>query len=274
MPVKQAAAKFREHIKRALTVFALGLTPLISSTQAADLAIVMDDIGHSLPRAARVMQLPGMFTVGLLPFAPNTEEIARLAHAAGKEVILHLPMQPRSTREQENETGTLTLDMPPDKFADLLDAALRAVPHCVGINNHAGSLLTEHRAPMVRLMRHIRRRGLFFLDSRTSPNTLAYTVAQEWQVPATKRDVFLDHRLERVAIAAEFKRALGIARKNGHAVLIAHPHRMSLDFLKTAMATLPDDVRLISLSELTNRRRPTMFARLENPKFPRKLPVL
>ncbi len=254
-------------------MFALGLTPLNSSTQAADLAIVMDDIGHSLPRAARVMQLPGVFTIGLLPFAPNTEEIARLAHAAGKEVIVHLPMQAQSTWGKPEE-GTLTLDMPADKFADIVDAALRAVPYSVGINNHTGSLLTEHREPMVRLMRHIRRRGLFFLDSRTSPNTLAYTVAQEWQVPAAKRDVFLDHHLAREAIEAEFKRALRIARKNGHAVLIAHPHELSLDFLNTAMANMPGDVHLIALSELTSRGHPTMFARLENPRFLRKLPGL
>ena len=255
-------------------MFALGLTPLNSSAYASELAIVIDDIGYSLPRAERVMRLPGILTVGLLPFAPNTTEIARRAHAAGREVILHLPMQPQSAREDEQENDTLTLDMSADKFADILDAALRAVPHCVGINNHTGSLLTEHRESMVRLMRHIRHRGLFFLDSRTSPNTLAYKVAQEWQVPAAKRDVFLDHHLKLEAIEAEFKRVLNIARKNGQAVLIAHPHRVSLDFLETAMANLPDDVRLIPLSKLTNRRRPTLIAQLENLKFPRRLHAL
>ncbi|MFB3104567.1 MAG: divergent polysaccharide deacetylase family protein, partial [Pseudomonadales bacterium] len=93
-------------------------------------------------------------------------------------------------------------------------------------------------------------------------------------VPAAKRDVFLDHHLKLEAIEVEFKRALGIARKNGHAVLIAHPHRVSLDFLETAMANLPDDVRLIPLSKLANRRRPTMIAQLENLKFPRRLLAL
>ena len=126
-------------------VFALGLTPPISSTHAAELVIVMDDIGHNLARAERVVQLPGVLTVALLPFAPNTREIARRAHAAGKEVILHQPMQPQKRREDEPEDGTLTLNMPAGKFADILDAALLAVPHCVGINNHTGSLLTEHR---------------------------------------------------------------------------------------------------------------------------------
>ena len=265
-------------------MFALGLAPLISSSHAAELAIVVDDIGHSLTRAERVVRLPGVVTVGLLPFAPNTAAIARQAHAVGKEVILHQPMQPQGTAKDEREDGTLMLDMPADRFADILDAALKAVPHCVGINNHTGSLLTQHREPMVRLMRHIRSRGLFFLDSRTSPNTLAYRVAQEWQVPAAKRDVFLDHKVERKAIEAEFKRALGIARKNGYAVLIAHPHAMSLDFLESRMVNLPDDVRLIPLSKLTQRslnqrvaatrRRPTMLAQHENPTFPRRLHAL
>ena len=235
---------------------------------AADLAIVVDEIGYSVAQSARVMALPGPVTLAILPFAPNATEIAQRAQAAGTDVILHQPMQAMSAPNPKSGEGTLTLRMAPGRFLELFAHALQRVPNAIGVNNHTGSLLTQHAAPMHRLMAQISARGLFFLDSRTTHKTVALDVARQWRVPAVKRDVFLDHVPSSAAVDHEYRRALGLARQQGHAVLIAHPHEISLQFLESVLPQLADDVRLVAVSELI-KPRPVALARLENPEFPR-----
>lgn len=250
-------------MKRVLFVAAWWLA---APALAADLVIVMDDLGYSLARAERVLTLPAPVTLGLLPFAPDTAAIARRARHSGHELILHLPMEPLpATRAQRLLPGTLTVDMPAEQFEAHMDAALRAVPGLVGLNNHTGSRLTQDAAAMRRLMGYLAQRNLMFLDSRTTPATVAYAMAREARVPALERDVFLDHVPRVTAMEREFQRALGIARRNGHAIVIAHPYAVSLDFLQRALTDLPEDVRVVSLRNLTDRARPATLARRENP---------
>jgi uncharacterized protein len=228
-----------------------------------DLVLVLDDLGYSLDRAERVIALPGVVTLGLLPFASATAAIVSLAAETGRETLLHQPMEPLLVSAAAQ--GTLTLDMSPERFEAQLDAALRAVPGVVGVNNHTGSRLTQDAASMGRLMQHLAARELVFLDSRTTAATVAYTMAQEAGVPALKRDVFLDHDPHPQAIAAAFQRALSIARQQGHAVVIAHPHEPSLAFLEQALARLPSDYRLVGVRDLAMRRDPAALARHGNP---------
>jgi hypothetical protein len=238
--------------------------------QAGSLAIVMDDVGYNVDRAQRVIDLPGPVTLGMLPFAPATLEIALRAQIAGRELILHQPMEPIPTPHARWAQGTLTLNMAPDQFNALTDAAVRAIPGIVGANNHTGSRLTQHREPMQRFMGHLARRDLFFLDSRTTASTVAFDVATESRVPALRRDVFLDHVQKEQAMAEAFDRALAIASRQGHAIVIAHPHEASIRFLENRLRNLPMGVRLVRLTELISPRRPATLARLENPAFLRR----
>lgn len=237
---------------------------------ADSLAIVMDDVGYNVERAQRVIDLPGPVTLGMLPFAPATHEVARRAQIAGQELILHQPMEPIPAPHVQWVQGTLTVNMAPDQFSALTEAAVRAIPGIVGANNHTGSWLTQHREPMARFMDHLARRNLFFLDSRTTAGTVAFDVATESQVPALRRDVFLDHVQEERAVAEAFDRALGIARRQGYAIVIAHPHEVSIRFLEHRLRNLPAGVRLVRLSDLISPRRPATLARLENPAFLRR----
>jgi polysaccharide deacetylase 2 family uncharacterized protein YibQ len=243
--------------------------PPISSSHAADLAIVFDDVGYSLKRSDRIIALPGPLTLAVLPFAPNAAEAARRAVSAGKEVILHQPMEPSPGRHRHEVDGTLTLDMSPKRFGTLLAKAFKAVPNAIDVNNHAGSLLTQHTQPMNLLMEQINARGLFFLDRRTTHKTVALSVAQKWRVPSTQRDVFLDHVISRHAVDHEFQRAIAIARDKGHAVIIAHPYRVSLDYLEEELRDLLADLRLIGVSELVRPRRSIDLAQRGNPESPR-----
>jgi uncharacterized protein len=210
--------------------------PPLAPVQPPTLALIVDDLGYSLAHGRRAIALPGPVTVAVLPFAPNTTTLAQIAAAAGTDVILHEPMQ--AAEETPSAPGTLTAAMSDADLRGQLQRALADVPQAIGVNNHTGSLLTAQRAPMLSLMDELRVRGLFFLDSRTTPDTVARDVAMEEGVPSARRDVFLDHVADIDDIAAEFERAVLIARRKGHAVLIAHPYDVSLAFLEQALPTL------------------------------------
>ncbi|MFK7915979.1 MAG: divergent polysaccharide deacetylase family protein [Pseudomonadales bacterium] len=227
------------------------------------LAIVIDDLGYSRQRDQRALMLPGELTFAVLPAAPNARDFATSAVAAGKEIILHQPMQTVG-QPHVHEQGALHSELSQQQFTDTLSNNLRALPGIVGLNNHRGSLLTASTDAMDQVMAQLAGQNLYFLDSRTTAATVAHDTAKHWGVPTLKRDVFLDHVRTPQAVAAEFRRALGIARKQGFAVLIAHPHTVSLDYLEQALRDLPADIETVTLSELlpaTNSGRRQTFGR-------------
>ncbi len=236
------------------TSLLLAILAPVNSASGAELALVIDDLGYNKARGMRAIELPGAITVAVLPFAPHTRGLVEHAARHRKDVIVHQPMEPHPTARVRNEHGTLMLGMADIEFAATLTAALDAVPTRVGVSNHTGSLLTQHRLPMQRLMREIDERGLFFLDSRTTAETVALDVALEQGIPALKRDVFLDHEPTAAAIHAAFEKSLHIARNKGHAVVIGHPYDITLDYLARRLTALPADVRLVRAAELAHRR--------------------
>ncbi len=246
-------------LQLALITSLIYLLPLRSD--AAELAIVIDDMGYNLSRAERVLDMPVELTLGLLPFAPHAQSIAAAATQAGREIILHQPMEPLKPRW--TEPGTLQLAMSADRFDREFSASLARLPRATGVSNHTGSLLTAQRVPMDWLMASIAKRGLFFLDSRTTPNTVAESTARDWQVPAIRRDVFLDHVQTAEFMNAAFQRGLQIARRKGHAVIIAHPHRRTLEFLEARLGALPGDIHLITLSQLVGDGRAAATAKIK-----------
>lgn len=254
-----------------LTALTGVLTSLLTgAVPAAELAVVIDDLGYSSRQAERVLALPVPVTLALLPFAPATADIARRALETGHELILHQPMEPLPREHLPPSIGMLTVGMSPERFDAQIHAALAAVPGIVGMNNHTGSRLTQDAAAMRRLMQRLAERDLLFLDSRTTPATVAYRIAREAEVPALERDVFLDHRPEPDAMAAEFERALAIARRRGHAVLIGHPYDVTLSFLREALAHLPDDVTVVPLRALVSRPDPAALALHADPASPHR----
>ena len=238
----------------------MGMT---TQVRAADLAIVIDDVGYSEVRGMRTINLPGQITVAVLPFAPHTSQLVKYAIAAGKDVIIHQPMEPYPSPSVREENGTLKLAMGNNEFDTLVANALDAVPQRTGVSNHTGSLLTSHREPMTRLMSQLSSRGLYFLDSRTTAATVALDVAKKMGVPAVRRDVFLDHTRTPQAIEKAFVASIRLARRKGHAVLVGHPYPMTLDFLERALRGLPSDIRLVTAAELATTQ-PTIAANFAN----------
>ena len=199
------------------------LTPPAGGAATVRIAIIIDDLGYVHGPGRRTVALPAPVVCSVLPHTPFSRTIARAAHAAGKEVLLHLPLQATS-EDAVTSVGTIRIDSTRSQLVRILESDLETVPHVVGINNHMGSLLTRHPGHMDWLMGALKARGnLFFVDSYTSELSVALRFAREHDVPALRRDVFLDNVPVQEDIGREFERLLSIARRNGRAVGIGHP---------------------------------------------------
>lgn len=237
----------------------LGL--LLAASAAAEpqggnpvISIIIDDIGDRLGPGQAVVALPGPVACAFLPHTPHAASLARAAHAAGKEVMLHLPLQ--STDNDPLGPGGITLDMDRAQFDRVLAADLAAIPHVSGVNNHMGSLLTRHPGHMTWLMQALAGRGLFFVDSRTTPLTVALQMAREVGVPALRRHVFLDHDPSPAAVAEQFDRLVALARRDGQAIAIGHPYGSTLAVLRARLPGLKaDGVDLIPIRDMLERQK-------------------
>jgi uncharacterized protein len=227
--------------------------PAADPPRTAYIALIIDDLGNNRATDDRTVHLPGPVACAVLPHTAHASDIADAAHRQNKEVLLHLPME--SLDAHEPGPGTLDSSMFEREFAKMLDYDLASVPHAVGINNHMGSRLTAHAPLMALLMREIHKRGaLFFVDSRTNPESVAASQALTAGVPALSRDVFLDNEPTTAAIEQQMQTLIRLARKNGYAIGIGHPHPATLAVLEQWLPTLTQyGVQLIPLSTMLDR---------------------
>lgn len=215
------------------------------------IAIIIDDLGYELAAGRRAIDLPGPLAFAVLPGTPKGELLATIAHNKGKEVLLHLPLEPVEHIGPAEPDGIL-LDMSRATFRETFADAIESVPFAIGVSSHRGSLLTRHPGHMGWLMEEILERdNLFFVDSYTTHESVALMVAAEAGVLATKRDVFLDHDPSADSVSREFERLKSLARKNGYAVGIGHPHPATLAFLEQAIPNLEHEgFELVTISQI------------------------
>ncbi|MEJ2633032.1 MAG: divergent polysaccharide deacetylase family protein [Acidihalobacter sp.] len=221
------------------------------SAQAAEVAIIIDDLGYEHLPSKRAVDLPGPVTLAFLPHTPYADVLAKRALREGKQIMLHLPMQ--SVAPHALGPGGLTLAMGRADFARTLRDDLASLPHVSGINNHMGSLLTQHPGDMDWLMKDIAGiGGLYFVDSRTTPNSVALDEARRMGVPATSRNIFLDAIPDDADfVRKQLRELIHIARRDGTAVAIGHPYPTTLDVLATAIPRLREEgIRLVPVSRI------------------------
>ena len=235
-------------------ILLLGCAVTAAAEQPA-ITIIIDDMGYNEALGAAAVRLPGAVTYAFLPHTPFAARLAEQAHARGKQVMLHLPMD--SFDETPLGPGGLSLHMTQTDFLRTLDQSLQAIPHVAGINNHMGSLLTRHPGAMEWLMQGIRtRQPMFFVDSRTTSSSVAQKLAREQGVPNTRRDVFLDNDRDTGAIRRQLALLLKKARKQGFSVGIGHPYPETLEVLKQELAELEEKgIQLINASQMIALQR-------------------
>lgn len=225
-------------------------TPAANSTIVA---IVIDDIGYQHGEGERTLKLPGKLTVAVIPFTPFAKTLASAANQKNKEVMLHAPMQPKNLpRWGEGLKDTMSENQLRSRFIDMIND----IPNLVGINNHMGSGLTENGKIMSWLMSELPARQLYFVDSRTSPDSQAFNAAQKQGVPSYSRDVFLDHSRNVKDISRQLDILINTAKKQGMALGIGHPYPETLSVLEKRLPEFKAaGIEFVTVSELLNARR-------------------
>ncbi len=239
-----------------LAAIALSMMAQSAAYAPPRIAIIIDDLGYQLAAGRRAIDLPGPLAFAVLPQTPEGELLAKIAHDKGKEVLLHLPLEPVEYSGPA-EPGGILLDMSRTTFRNTFAGAIESVPFVIGVSSHRGSLLTRHPGHMAWLMEELLERdNLFFIDSYTTHESVALKVAAEAGVAATKRDVFLDHDRSADSVAREFERLKSLARKNGQAVGIGHPYPATLEFLEKEIPKLEKQgYKLVSISQMLLARQ-------------------
>lgn len=241
--------------KQGFLVAILSIVTLVFSLQTfasekgGYIAIIMDDLGSNASRADQLIQMPAQLTYSFLPYTPYAKQYAQIAHRQGKEVMLHLPMQPMSDKDMG--PGGLSQGMSQTKFISTVRKAVDAIPFAVGVNNHMGSLLTRSVKNMHWLMEELRSiDNLYFVDSRTHSATVAGQIAERNHLQNTSRDIFLDHIIEKDAIDVQFKRLLKRVRYAGHALAIGHPHALTIEALGHWIKVIEErGIKIVPVSE-------------------------
>lgn len=202
------------------------------------IAVIIDDLGNSPSEGQRAAQLPGPVACAILPHTAYAVMLADACHARDKEVLLHLPMQ--GLDDAPLGPGGIALDMTQAQIQNTVRGDLQSIPHVVGVNNHEGSLISMHPGDLAWIMQTLHARGgLYFVDSYTTADSIAYQIAREHGIPAARRDVFLDDVNTETTVRLQFTRLLDIARRKGYALAIGHPRPATLAVLDATLPQLP-----------------------------------
>jgi polysaccharide deacetylase 2 family uncharacterized protein YibQ len=228
----------------------------------AKLAIVIDDMGVDEPLTRQAMaQLPTTVTFAFLPYGRNTRQLAATAHSNGHEILIHMPMEPlpRTNGDAAPTPGPRALLVEDDAAtrAENLARNLAALSNlAVGANNHMGSRFTQWEEGMRDVLATLNAEGLLFLDSVTTAHTATRKAAKDISltIPLLRRDVFLDDSPTVEAVENELAHAIAVARKNGQAIAIGHPHPATLAVLGQYLSTLEQaGVTLVPLTALIQK---------------------
>lgn len=201
------------------------------------IAIVIDDMGLDLKRSAQAIDLPPGVTMSYLPYARKITEQTDAAKAKGHEIILHMPMQAMNPKLDAGPHA-LKVGMTPAQLEENITSALDAFHGYDGVNNHEGSRFTTDKAGLDIFMADLEKRHVFFLDSRTSSQSIAEQEARGHHLPTAHRNVFIDHIETKAFVSAALKHTEDFARRTGSAVAIGHPKDVTLAALKPWLATL------------------------------------
>jgi polysaccharide deacetylase 2 family uncharacterized protein YibQ len=197
-------------------------------------AIIIDDCGYSEERCKLFLKLPIPITLSILPMTAHGKQIEADALAAGKSVMLHLPMEPDSPQFNPG-AGAITTEMTNEQVQAQVEADVNSLPDVPGANNHMGSKATSDPRVMRDVLDVLQKRHMFFIDSVTSGSTLGGSTARELGIPTADRDIFLDNQKDLPYIRGQIKQLEDVALKRGSAIAIGHPNESTAQALAEAI---------------------------------------
>lgn len=223
----------------------------VALTPLPKLSIIIDDIGYN-KSYIDLINLGVPITLAIIPFTPYSKDAAMRGNSAGIEMMLHMPMEPKENNGSNPDKDALSTTMDGETIIKKLRAALNDVPHVRGVNNHMGSKFTEYSWGMQLVLQELKVRGLFFVDSKTSPGSTGYSLARKMGIRTAERSVFIDNVRAEESIKKQLMKAVKIAKTHGEAIAIGHPYQATVSTLKKVAPTLEDNgVELVVASAIT-----------------------
>ena len=216
-------------------------------------ALIIDDLGYASPDlVVRLCNQQVAFDVAVLPYQEFTKQSAEIAHSRGKEVMLHLPMEPNGYPGLGKNPGPYAImhDLPEREVRYRVRKAIATVPFLKGVNNHMGSRITQDCSRMTWVLEEVKAKQCFFVDSRTEKGSVAFDMAVNLAVPSSKREVFLDDNRDPIAITKQWGRAMAIARSNGRVVVIGHICPETVGALERLIPEAKGKVRFVQISHI------------------------
>jgi len=198
-----------------------------------EVAIIIDDIGYDLNAVKKLLKIDANLTFAILPFQPYSRKASEMLHKAKREMLLHLPMEPVSYPREKPGEGALFTDMNNEELLLQLRNNIAAVPYVVGVNNHMGSRFMMDDQRLSLIFKELKRKKLFFVDSRTSPDTRALSVAKATGLNIAERKVFIDNNRNYHEI---YNQLINIAKSKNDfpQIIIGHPYPETILALKDA----------------------------------------
>jgi polysaccharide deacetylase 2 family uncharacterized protein YibQ len=216
------------------------------------ISIIIDDLGHDFEMAKSFMEFELPLGLSVLPLSTYTRDIALEANKRGCELLLHIPMEPKGYPGIDPGPGALSTSMNEKELVDEIEFLVRQIPGVIGANNHMGSYFSERQDKMSVVLKELKDRNLFYVDSRTTAQTVGYDLAKKMGVPAGKKSTFLDNDLSLKAMRFQMELLMGMARYSGKAIGIGHPHKETLVILKEYLQRLKTEFNVVPVSEMVD----------------------
>lgn len=221
----------------------------LSGRNKAKLAIVLDDFGYNGDIIDTINTIPEPLTYSVLPYKEYSTAAAESGHAAGRQIILHLPMQPLSGGS--SEVVNISTEMGGQQISGITAKAIDSVPYVIGVNNHQGSRATTSRETMVSVLNVIKQRGIFFLDSRTNSTSIAKQTAGSMGVSTAANELFIDNDNDVDSIKERLRQAGKIALRDGSCIIIGHARPNTAEALRSMTAELENQgIEFVFVSQL------------------------
>jgi len=218
-----------------------------------EVAIIIDDIGYDLNAIKALLKIDANLTFAILPFLAHSREAAEIFHKAKHETLLHLPMEPVSYPQEKPGEGALFTDMNNEELLLQLRKNIAAVPYVAGVNNHMGSRLMIDDQRLSLIFKELKSKNLFFVDSRTSPDTRALSIAKKTGLNLAERKIFIDNNRDYNEI---YNNLINIAGSDDDSpkIIIGHPYPETVRALKDAVKVLREKgVSIVPASQIIKK---------------------
>lgn len=219
-------------------------------------AFVIDDWGYNLSNIDLLLEIDRPFTLAILPKLMYSDDIMEMIHGKPKyDAILHLPMESKSGEGQEIDT--IKRSMSKQRVLTILERDIDSIPGIIGISNHQGSKLTEDRVVMSIILEKVKEKGLFYFDSKTTPVSVCWKIADNIGLRYAERDIFLDlmeqkdPNQKKAAIKKQIRKLIDIAKQKGRAIAIGHDRAATIEVIKESIPEIErQNIEIVPLKDM------------------------